>query len=325
MLHIVWLLIKIILIILGIVLGLAVLLLLLLLFCPVRYSVLASKAPGNLRNVEARVKVSWLFGGVSLRLFVRNGENTQDIRLLGIPVLRFIERWKARKTSSGNSRKNRGELSAESSAQKEKIAESVPTAEETDGNKDTGQEQRPAAAGMKIPEDKTVKQQNNNLLRWIENKIYLLKEKLKGIRKFFQEIPRIIRKISLTIQNIYGKIDSWKRFAEHPRVRAAIILIKEDIKKLLHHVFPRKISGSVRFGSEDPSVTGAVLAVLGMTFPVHQNRVEIQPVFENENLLEGNIKMKGRIYGIVPLKIFIELYFDKNIKYIISRWKNKED
>ena len=90
-------------------------------------------------------------------------------------------------------------------------------------------------------------------------------------------------------------------------------------------MFPRKTEGYVTFGSEDPSVTGAVLAALGMTMPLHKNCVEIRPVFESRNLLEGKVKIKGRIYGIIPLVILIRLYFDKNIKYIISRWKNKED
>ena len=148
---------------------------------------------------------------------------------------------------------------------------------------------------------------------------------LNRILERIRNIPETIRKITLKIREIYDKIDWWKELIQHPRVKAGIAHIKKEAKLLLRHVLPRKTEGYVTFGSEDPSVTGAVLAVLGMTMPLHKNCVEIRPVFESRNLLEGKVKIKGRIYGIIPLVILIRLYFDKNIKYIISRWKNKED
>ena len=148
---------------------------------------------------------------------------------------------------------------------------------------------------------------------------------LNRILESLRNIRDTIRNIALKIREVYDKIDWWKELIQHPRVKAGIAHIKKEAKLLLRHVLPRKTEGYVTFGSEDPSVTGAVLAVLGMTMPLHKNCVEIQPVFESRNLLEGKVKIKGRIYGIIPLVILIRLYFDKNIKYIISRWKNKED
>ena len=148
---------------------------------------------------------------------------------------------------------------------------------------------------------------------------------LNRILESLRNIRDTIRNIALKIREVYDKIDWWKELIQHPRVKAGIAHIKKEAKLLLRHVLPRKTEGYVTFGSEDPSVTGAVLAVLGMTMPLHKNCVEIQPVFESRNLLEGKVKIKGRIYGIIPLIILIRLYFDKNIKYIISRWKNKED
>ena len=47
-------------------------------------------------------------------------------------------------------------------------------------------------------------------------------------------------------------------------------------------------------------------------------------IFDGENILEGEIFLKGRIYGVVLIKIAIELYFNKNIKYVIHRWRHKE-
>ena len=89
-------------------------------------------------------------------------------------------------------------------------------------------------------------------------------------------------------------------------------------------MLPTRITGKITFGNEDPAVTGMVLAVLGMTIPFHKNKIEVAPLFDDENVLEGEILLKGRIYEIVVLKTAAELYFNKNIKYVIHRWRHKE-
>ncbi len=303
MLHILWMLIKIILIVLGTVLGLAVLFLCLLLFCPVRYKARVLKTQGSLRNLEAQFTVSWLFGGVRLSLLVSQTKKVRNFRLFGIPVLKFVHKWKRRKRSIRK-------------ADTEKTIPQKPHPESVHSSENSEDVQRQEPFHEETSAEKSRKT--------AANKILLFLEKLKEIPGFLLNILYSLKKISLTMQNIYDKINYWKQFLENQRVQSAFALAKQQLKKLLFHVFPRKVKGSVTFGSEDPSVTGAVLALLGMTFPLHQNRVSIQPVFENRNFFEGNISLKGRIYGIVPLMVFIKLYFDKNIKYVIYRWKNKE-
>lgn len=312
MLHILWMLIKIIFAIVGILLGLAVLLVLLVLFCPVRYRAEAVKDPGSLRDTTASIRISWLFGGVSMRIYFKNRKTNKDFRLFGISVLRLLKKKKSfrrkqkpvekqirEKTVSGDHIRSETDFLAEKAAPEEQ------------GNR-PGEPGAPSGTSQ-------------GFFRRLGNRISAFLEKLKKILAFLKQIPDTIEKFSLTIHRIYDKIKWWKNFIRHPRVEAGLAHIRSCASELLKHVFPRKIEGRVSFGSEDPSLTGAVLALLGMTFPLHRNRVEIIPVFENRNLLEGNVRIKGRVYGIIPVKILIRLYFDKNIKYIISRWKNKED
>ena len=56
MLHILWLIIKFILILLAIVLGLILLILLLVLFCPVRYKASIRKEPASLKKFKERCR-----------------------------------------------------------------------------------------------------------------------------------------------------------------------------------------------------------------------------------------------------------------------------
>ncbi len=289
MLHILWMLIKLILILLGTVLGLAVLVLLLLLFCPVRYSAEALKETSSFKETEAAVRVSWLFGGISFTFRRIQGKNTQKLCVFGIPVLSLLQKRKQKKKPDNPY-----------------------------GSAEAKQKKDPETGTSDLSEsDEKIRTEN-------KNKISALPDKLKEIMDRLAQLPSMLSKIPLTIRRIYDKIDWYRQFFEHPRTKEAVSLILDRSKKLMHHIFPKKIKGKVTFGSEDPSITGTALAVLGMTMPFHKNRVEIVPVFDNQNILEGNIKIKGRIYGFVPVKMLAELYFNKNIKYIISRWKHKE-
>ena len=111
-------------------------------------------------------------------------------------------------------------------------------------------------------------------------------------------IPSSVENFTLTIQNICAKIESYQKFLEHPRTKAAFSLIKDRFFRLLRHVFPTRIQGTLTFGSSDPSVTGAVLAILGMTIPLHKNCIAVTPLFEDRNVILGNIQIKGRIYAV---------------------------
>lgn len=306
MLHILWMLIKWILILGGILLGLVLALLLLLLFCPVRYRGQMCKKGNSFRESEIWLQGSWLFGGVSFQAEKKEDGISKEFRLFGIPVLSLMERHRKRKTEAAEKR-NRNETFESVCPQKSPVLEASGTEREPV----SGESSVPEAEREEISPEKT-------------NKIAELREKLNSVWSRLKDIPAMCRKISLTIRNICDKIEWWKSFFEDPGTKAGITFAKVRAWKLLKHVFPKRISGQIRFASEDPSVTGAVLAVLGMTMPLHQNRIEILPIFENRNFLEGDVKMKGRIYGVVPAKILLEIYFNKDIKYMFRKWKHKE-
>ena len=103
MLHILWILIKFILIILGILLGLALLAVLLLLFCPVRYQARAVKEAGSFKETELEARITWLFHVIGVRFCFHNGEGKLVILFFGVS-LETIKGWL--KKLKGGRRKN---------------------------------------------------------------------------------------------------------------------------------------------------------------------------------------------------------------------------
>lgn len=310
MLHILWLILKIILILLGTLLGLVLLLVLLLLFCPVRYEGQGSKE-NEWKNARGWLRISWLFRGISVTAFRKNGENGVGVRILGISV----KKPPAKKSSRGDAE----EAFEEALEEEDTFEEETAFLEETSEPEEILSEGAPAkelkkssSVEERIPEAETVNKKG--LFQRISEKLSEIRDKIKNIR--------------LTFRNIHDKIDWWKKYIHHPKVKAAISLVWRYAKGLLTHILPTKVWGNVTFGFSDPSLTGRALGLLGMSFPLHKNCVAVTPRFDGENILEGEIHFKGRIYGIVLLKAAVVIYFNKNVKYAMKRakyGKHKED
>lgn len=365
MLHILWLVIKFILIVLGILLGLVLLAVALLLFCPVRYRASAVKEGIEWKLVKANAAVSWLFGGIAAHLQFEQGEMHTSIRILGISMDKFLEKrmkkaaaseasrqpdteskiGAKKKTSKGAENESRPPLSGdiEISHEMQNRSETIEPDAEPQNPSQTiephSESEEPVRTDiLLLSEDETSDEgaeHNSRPKRSIGELIRSILEKLRQILiapfrllRALAAIPgRIVQKIrniALTFRGIYAKIDWWKQFVNHPRTQEAISLVWNHAKGLVKHVLPTKIEGKVTFGSEDPAVTGTVLAILGMSFPLHKNRIAVNPLFDGENVLEGEIRLKGRIYGWVLLKAAVTIYFNKNVKYVINRWKHKE-
>ena len=109
MLHILWLILKWILILLGILIGLVLLLLLLILFCPVRYRASAEKKrTEGIREIRASGEVSWLLHIISARAFWKEGKIQTKICVFGVPLSRLKQKLsgKKKKTKTDTSKKD---------------------------------------------------------------------------------------------------------------------------------------------------------------------------------------------------------------------------
>lgn len=333
MLHILWMILKFILILLGTVLGLVVLLLLLILFCPVCYRISVSKeAEESLTQMQVNGRVSWLFRGISLKISYKKGNLEHDIFLFGIPLGKIFSRLRRRKTDR--------------TLKKTEVPEE-PLQRDVSSKKETGPEIKRETEVLFKQEE--VSESEDDLEReledWLKAEPEPQVQKVKNIspesrKKVTKEkasetkstprserAPReesAKRKISLTFRNICDKIKQQKAFFSDQRTKDALSLVWSDAKGLIIHILPVRIEGHVTFGCKDPSITGTILAILGIFVPFHKNKISVNPLFEDKNILEGQIKAKGRIFVCVLVKIAIEIYFNKNVKYIINQWKHKE-
>ena len=300
MLHILWLILIFILIALGVLLGLLLLAVLLVLFCPVRYRAdIKKEETDSMREMKASGSVSWLFHLLLWEGCYEDGTFRHRIRILGISLDTFQKVFRRKQKKEEPEREKQVLKEAKIPPLKSECGDKTPSS---------------------IPAHVCKQSKWEKLNHILKTPLRLWKKSQNAVRGFLEKI----RKMALTIQKLYDKINWWREFVENPRVQEAISLVWEDVKKLLRHILPTKTQGNVIFGCEDPAVTGGILAALGMSIPLHKNCIQVTPLFEGENHLEGYAKIKGRFYGIVFLKTALEIYLNKNIKYVVNRWKHKE-
>lgn len=297
MLHILWILLKIILLIVGIVLGLLLLCILLVFFCPVTY-----RGTGSYQNKkpEASAKVSWLFHILTFQFEYREETSVFQVKILGISADRYqslLGRLKRRKKIS---------LPPQS---EEAPKETVPFSEAV--KEETKQEEKSPEKSAEPVKPEPVRNKKRE------------EKKKKEKTGIFSRIRKKISDWKRTWKGLGRQISWWRTFLEQEQIQEALRFLWSEIRDLLKHISPRHLSGYVRFGLEDPSLTGAVLAGLGITCPIHKNRLEIRPVFD-ETVFEAQAKVSGRIFGVFLIKILLSVYFNKNVKYMIKRWNQKE-
>lgn len=344
MLHILWIIIKGILLLLGILLGLILAAVLFVLFCPVRYSAAAEKIEEDIKKTKLYVSVSWLFHGISLKIRMEEGNISSKILLFGIPLDKFKRREKKKKETKTQA--------VQTQIQEEEERENLKQCEEPSKESETqehvtqeckvqerasqeSEAQKHISQEHISQEKREVSEEDDeaySVLAKIKEILALVADKLKRagnagsmMRKLGKRISLKLHHLQKKIQNVLDKWNWWKSFLGNTKVKAAISCVKKEIWKTIKHIFPKKISGKITFGSEDPSVTGAVLAVLGMTMPLHKNCVEVTPLFDGTNMFQGTISFKGRIYAVVLLLEVLKVIVNKNVRYTIKYWKNKEE
>lgn len=142
----------------------------------------------------------------------------------------------------------------------------------------------------------------------VKSKFEAIKQKLLAVKEKFIDSKAGIQKIK-------NKIDYWKNLLTSDPMKEAMEFLWKKTKGLLHHILPRRMTGHIHFGFEDPSKTGKTLAYFSMLYPFTKENLVIEPEFETEELiLEGDIAFRGRIRLGYLVYVALSVVLNKNIR-----------
>lgn len=317
-------------ILLLVILGLVLAVLLTVLFVPIRY-----EAEGSFKGEPAaKGQVSWLWRLFSCQV-VYDGEAEVSLRIFGVktgrkkeaadgaeeaevpePVVTASEKRPEKEEPASGSKPGKEEPASGSKPEKEEPASFSQPGEECPAPEIPEACERTSAEKFKPDAAKTAPEQPGT-----ETETGKKRQKKKRIRQ------NPFQKIKVTFQRICGKLkateEKWQKlrdFLEKEENKNTFRLLKRQVIRLFRHILPGKVSGKVRFGFEDPYTTGKILTYISPFYGWYGRKIQVIPVFD-EQVLEGEISLKGRIRIATLLFIGFQVWRDKNFRTLLKRWK----
>mgnify|MGYP002619326701 FL=1 len=305
MIHILFLILKIIGWILLFLLAILLLLILTILFYPVKYR-FSAKGENTLDTLVADGKVSWLFHLISGSASYEHGELQWKLRLA----------WK----KFASSEEEQNETSEKSvvpeplekepleDEKKSEIKDNLP---EKDVKIEKASEKEPKIEkGSKIEKEPGIEKESGTEKTKVReerrSESVQTESKLKKIKYTFQKLCGTIKKAG-------EKKEFLTAFLTYEKHQRAFEAVKKELCHLLHVLKPKKLQANVTFGFSDPSWTGYMLAFLGSIYGLIGEYVQIQPDFE-ERKLEGNASAEGKIRVIYFAVPAWKLFWNKDVK-----------
>lgn len=265
------------------ILGIIILALCVVLLVPLRY-VISAESKGNMETSRLEIKFHWLLHLFSGRVLYENQELNYKVRALWMKLADSEEEAKP----------------SQKTKEAEEISEEIVT-EDTSTN-ESKVEAEPKAESVAETEAEPTEE---------------VKSETKAESKKKESKENKLEKLKCTIKNLCDKIKMVLEFIKDEAHINTLTRLKKEFIRLLKFLKPKKLKGKVRFGMEDPYVTGQILAVLSVFYPFYAERVEIYPEFD-QKILEGNLYVKGHVRGIYALIMAFNLIIDKNVRTTIK-------
>ena len=308
MLHILFLILKIIGIILAVILGLILLVICIVLFVPICYKA-DLHGSGNARELTVHAKVSWLFGLIKAVFALENGKTDLSVRIA----------WKKFGDSDPVEDKAEDRIEEKPKPEKKSVMQEKQVIQGEEKQDDTTNR-----ITDKAVEDQTEKAEKSEQTAKTRPESTEKKQRKKKDRKedsdSASKIEQITEKIKCTyhkfcdkINEITEKKDKMSDFLTDETHKNAFLKLKNEAFHLLKKLKPKKIQGEITFGFEGPSLTGRLLAWISMIYPWIGEHTDITPDFEHRTL-SGDLSIRGRLYVITPVVTAIRLILSKAVR-----------
>ena len=322
MIHILFMILKALGILILVLLLLVLLIVCTVLFLPFCYRAQVLKEEEGFACVKASGRVSWLFGAVALTASYEEQKPEAQILLFGAS----LETWKRRlkKIRRGEASVPRTEENeTENALEAEKTAEQKAPDQKEKQQKVTAQKEQPEQEQEPDAPKKSILERFFGRIEYLPEKLLNLASRLLQTAFRLLELPfRLLEKLEQKIQagrRLKRKWESVKKFFRSKMFREALLHAKKEVLYFLK----KKVTGTVRFGFNDPALTGETLGILGMIYGKLPKDLSIQPDFEQE-ILQGDVRMKGSFQAVTAAGIALRLFRDQNLRKTIRHFKHKE-
>ncbi|MDO4261662.1 MAG: hypothetical protein Q4C82_06255 [Eubacteriales bacterium] len=324
------------------ILGVIVLLLLLLcaaLFAPVRYRL---KAVWRKDERTADGSVRWLLGAASLRYHLDGGEQRLEGRLFGIPVWRPFGRKDGAKAGPARTEETDepepagpapippvrpAPAPSDAPAPSGRPASEAPVAETPASEAPVAEGADVEAAAEAPASEEPAGPRRGRAFGFFRRLLYAIRfvcVKIKTAGKRIAALPgRLKRAAGTAADRLRGakeRLENLWQFwnlEEHVRARETIL---RELRFLWKRSRPRRADGRLRFGFDDPSLTGQCMGLLAALSAWYPGSLDLEPEFD-QTVFEGELLIKGYVQMYAPALSAFRIWRDPDVRSMYRRWK----
>lgn len=316
MLEVVLLILKIAGIIFASILGILIVLICVILFVPVRYRgdfSVSDAEEGEKRKVGADFRATWLLRLV--RVYATCEESVRvRVKLLFFTLMDTAKEKRGRKKKQPKAEEasgreaDAGKETAERSAGQPGTEKEAESGEEKSVDAESGEEK---SVDVESGEEEKQSERPGGRKR---------KREKKSIKSVFSNILQTIRNFCDKLKGIKEKAERIEELWISDHMVNSRSLLGKQLKYLLRHTKPKKLSGYIRFGFEDPSTTGYAMAVYGILYPIWSPKLSVEPDFERQ-VLACHILIKGKIRVWHFVRPALRMLFSRDVRRVIREVK----
>lgn len=327
MVHIILLILKIAGIVLLSLLGILILLVLMVLFVPVRYNISADYHS----RLTANIKISWLLNVLRLKASYANDLSVKAYAMFFKIFDNNSDKEKKQKNKEGDkyiddmygadsSQETAGQYAAGRQNETSGAGNSQDTAVQVEAlEADIKQHIESRSNNQHNEDDKHNRQsvsqphKKKDLIGRLKAALNSVKDKLISIKSKFK---KLLKAIADKKRSAWQKIDDLKVIINDEENKELVRLIKKELKELIREITPVKYDINVRYGCEEPYMTGRILGVIAVIYGITGVQFNITPEFE-QKVLEGDIYMKGRVRIYRLLLIALRVYKNNRFRKLV--------
>ena len=310
MLHILFIILKIIGIILLAAIAFILLAVLVVLFVPIRYQVSIERTEEDgAPPISIQGSVFWLLHLINVRFHY-----PEKPMLRARIALRTIFVYPQESTDSATSKKRKKKKTTVSEASRDKS----PSIAADPGRLPAGQEQQNQAETD--GEEQTG--QKKSILQKLRSFVERIIEFWNRLKQILSNIQYTIRRLCDKIKDILYNIQYYKEVFESDVFQQSFALCRGELGYALRHLKPTKLKADWIIGTGDPVLNSDILAVYGVCYPLVGQNVRIVADYDAK-YIEGTALIKGRIRLFALVRVAWRIYFNKNIRTLIRLLKKE--
>lgn len=320
---------KIIGITLLVILSLILLILLLVLFVPIRYRIYVNKdKEKEIKDIEADVRITWLLHLINILITYKN-KLFYRVRITLFTIKSSEPKPKKQKKEKREKKKSKAtktenyevktvdysqdtkdfKLEGFDEESENESVTFIPNDDLSDDNADFNEDSNTLEADDATDDKKNI----------FEIVFDIVKKIISVLSNIESSIEKAINKVKEFLENIEYYIDA----INDEKNQEAFKLCLNELNRVLKNIKPQKAKGFVRYGTDDPYSNGKAASVFSILNPFLGENVRLISDFEEE-VMEGNLLLKGRVTIFVLLVAGCKVYFNKDVKRMIKIFKRED-